>query len=231
LMAHCDIDAVPSAHGVPICTVHSRSVIPCMRGREGGFKFRCVTCLIPCQWMTTPSVCRWLFTTTTIRSPALAVMVGPGNVPLIPIIPCCRQSGAHKMYSTSHVKCRVVGAGEAGRAVGAGAGDMKPRWAGSTERASRSIRVQRMSRCCAAREPRCLGIVAEGIGHSHSADEVAFFLSTRSRSAAVCVEAGEDRRRSFIGGKKIQYSIKIYVPADEDKQNKAWILCVANKIK
>jgi hypothetical protein len=76
-----------------------------------------------------------------------------------------------------------------------------------------------------------LGIVAEGIGHSHSADEVAFFLSTRSRSAAVCVEAGEDRRRSFIGGKKIQYSIKIYVPADEDKQNKAWILCVANKIK
>ena len=119
-MAHWEMDAVPSAHGVP-------------------------TCRIPCQWITSPSVWSLLFTVTLTTSPARAVIVGPGNVPLIPIITRCWQSGAHMMYSTSHVVSSFAGR------VGTGAeAAVVPEGAAPEARARRSD-VQQSSSCTARR--------------------------------------------------------------------------------
>lgn len=58
--------------------------------------------------MTTPSVWSLLVSSTAIVSPALALMVGPGNCPLIPITTSSMQSGDPNMYSTSHRKCLTL---------------------------------------------------------------------------------------------------------------------------
>uniref|UniRef100_A0A0A9F5F3 Uncharacterized protein n=1 Tax=Arundo donax TaxID=35708 RepID=A0A0A9F5F3_ARUDO len=77
-MAHCEIAAVPSAHGVPIC-------------------------LMPCQWMTTPSVWRAFLSSMWMVSPARARIVGPGNCPLMPMSTFSSQSGDQNMLLTSHL--------------------------------------------------------------------------------------------------------------------------------
>lgn len=62
------------------------------------------TCVIPCQWMTTPSVWSLLVSSILRISPARALMVGPGNWPLMPITTLSMQSGDQCMYSTSHFR-------------------------------------------------------------------------------------------------------------------------------
>ena len=61
------------------------------------------TCLIPCQWMTTPSVWSLFVSWTWTISPALARIVGPGNWSLIPITTFSTPSGDQYMYATSHL--------------------------------------------------------------------------------------------------------------------------------
>ena len=50
----------------------------------------------------------------TMVSPAFALIVGPGNLPFIPIITFARQSGDQKTYPTSHLKCLAVEAKDSG---------------------------------------------------------------------------------------------------------------------
>ena len=52
--------------------------------------------------MTRPSVKRRFVSVILIVSPAVASMVGPGNVPLVAITTLSMQSGDQCLYSTSH---------------------------------------------------------------------------------------------------------------------------------
>uniref|UniRef100_A0A8R7UHB0 Uncharacterized protein n=1 Tax=Triticum urartu TaxID=4572 RepID=A0A8R7UHB0_TRIUA len=67
-MGHCVTPATPSAHGVPIWRM-------------------------PCQWMAVFSVSSLLWTATTMVSPSVARMVGPGASPLTVTASFSKQSG------------------------------------------------------------------------------------------------------------------------------------------